>query len=1028
MSARRRGDQPIPTEEYAAEMAERSPTLQHVALPAFGADADPPKPGGGSDTIPSSPVRLSTGFSDVVLSDDALTRRLLLRYADPSVETEFIIFTHRSPWPFPFAVILGVINTLFLYLGPFPDPHLLYSISAQALLLPAVVLFSDTARRCLPRRLIVSAKLRALFIEHAYMPVLALSTVMLLLGTARHPAPFYYNESFSWDSLVSFPKDVVNMTTTSTTTPPRPSTNSSAVLDDTTSMVSKPPFVLDYLVDMQSIITMPMATTPRLSTSLPWLLLTVISTVAVVFWGESHDLPDNVRILYTAEMAMKVLASAMMIAAWEWDRRQHFEACVRQHRQSTHTLRVVDRLHEHLRAALPAGCASPVPGDPSKAADDDDVRFESACAAIITVRVVSPEMTSTTSERECIRQLKVASCLVDACDEVGRLLGASRFACSGMEVAIAVHLFPSTASAGSNNIRSVGSSTTGSCGDTPTCPAVLACLIATHVTRSFRARYRQVLPDDDGDDPPPLRIGIDVGAAMAIIPRRSCSSLSVVVHGRPLHGADALCGLAMPGSTLVSGEVRSLVSEYFYTTELHRLRVAGRLTSVSILGQQFAITRFDSGTATANPSSMFCSSPSSTPPRVPLGIVGGIEVGVSDKDPEPLRLRWRYGAHEFEDPAVEAEYLAFETNRSVARHVVPVLGVLLCALLAIEYHVTGSPMNGFQWGLLCAACVASIATESLLYRGDMPPWRQTLAREAFILVFSPLFMFSAYVHDDFFSIVRIHTGGTMLAIAFALNGITPNKLPILLDSIICAAIFKIEEKAMVGLVSPFGPTFAFFVMQVIVSTVVVHVYRSRKRVQFADMIRAERVQHTWQQARVRVEERLQRLMPLCIAKRLATPSSAAAADLLVTTTHFSKSTPILVFHLGSDCDENLSRQPTPTPSTSVPPALMDEQAAAVRLLRVLQTTPEVAAGVLTVVRRSSAWILVAFGASCTITNSELRRIAADVQQAFGNDPLNSRAALTITTSRGPAAGALLGQQNARSFVFVGPLFGADDVR
>jgi hypothetical protein len=171
-----RGPSPDDSDPTVVEMQAVIPE----GLPTFGSVFDNERARSSGESGAGSAARMTTTgrFSNVVLKQDALERRRwLMMYRDTDVEMEFVTFSNRSPWPFPFVTLVCVLNTIMLYVGPLPHWGSLVASAAWALLLPFVVLLSTTVRRRLPERFAASDRSRALFIEHAVIPVFAVSVV-----------------------------------------------------------------------------------------------------------------------------------------------------------------------------------------------------------------------------------------------------------------------------------------------------------------------------------------------------------------------------------------------------------------------------------------------------------------------------------------------------------------------------------------------------------------------------------------------------------------------------------------------------------------------------------------------------------------------------------------------------------------------------------------------------------------------------------------------------------------------------------
>jgi hypothetical protein len=198
---------PIDTEGDAISSNNDFPPAAHGALPTFQpVPSDTPLEPDADRHSGDETSRSSTGrFNNVVLSVHALKRRRwVMTYVDPLVETEFILFSNRSPWPFPFIVTLCALNASLLYFGPMPDPCVLGVACVWLALAPAAILFSETARKYLPPRFVVTDKTRALFIEHAVMPALLVTCVLTVTASSRNPAKFASHKGFSWHDVFTF--------------------------------------------------------------------------------------------------------------------------------------------------------------------------------------------------------------------------------------------------------------------------------------------------------------------------------------------------------------------------------------------------------------------------------------------------------------------------------------------------------------------------------------------------------------------------------------------------------------------------------------------------------------------------------------------------------------------------------------------------------------------------------------------------------------------------------------------------------
>jgi class 3 adenylate cyclase len=980
-------------------------------------------------------------FSDVVLRDGALERRpWLMKYRDPAVEDEFVIFGHRSPWPFPFIVSLVIVDTLLYYLATSSDPFTLCIAILYLLLTPAAVLMSETARKYLPASMVVSERTRALFIEHVMMPVHVAGCILTTLASSRHPLYFAYFRDFTWSRFFDFAAEDVGAAPTSGT--PLVSHDAGGV----------PQFIRDHYLEMNVLLTIPIATTPRISTAGPWLAL-ALAGILTALYNATEGLTTEMKIAYTLDIGTRGVVAGILLTAWEWDRRRHFETCVRALRHTRHIALLVDRLRQHVDATRPAGCSRQrynelqltVGGTVTRASD---LFYAVSDAAVVTVRVVADAMRGDTQEATCCAQWHFTNCLAEACDQVAVSFGATRFTCRSLEVSLVFGLFAAPGKDATIGAFDEFPEHRLEAGETTT-ECLRACNFVANIARAFRASYRRRFPDD-ADDPPSLRIGIDTGPIEAVMPSSAArASLTLLVTGRPVRGAETLSGLAMPGSALISGEVRSVVSGHFYSTELHRLRVAGRSTSVSILGLQFVdveeasvMSGSLSNTHTRSvENSIEASNRVSADPAQPWAFIGANEA--LEGDPNCIARC----SGKFADPDVEREYLAFESNAFIMRHVSTVVCIMECATLAIGYYATGSPMSYIEWILLAGAVSVALAMEAIIFRGNMSQCTQIAIRVATFYIFAPMYMAIAYFHRDFFSIVRIRQPVMGLLLGYGMTGITPSTFPAIIDSLMRLVAIRIFERAFVGLYVDVRSTVVLSVMLVAVDIVMIQALRMRNRSHFADYCASQRVHLAWTQARVEVQERLARLVPARTAKFLADPTvtfdcatsvffvhnavmmlmevdvsaaSATASPSVTMTTVNSTSGP-LTSSPGGDRMESVNSYRSGV-STEAP--CSETLDAALDVLTVLHTVPEVATGDIAVLRYGSAWLLVTNlenQNSSALAKDVLLRATDDVKTAMAASHDGRRISVDTSLLEGPLAGGLIGSTTGRTFVAVGPV-------
>jgi hypothetical protein len=1000
-----RGPAPDDSDPTVAEMQAVIPE-DAQGLPTFGSIFDNDRAGSGGESGAGSAARITTTgrFSNVVLKPDALERRRwLMMYRDTDVEMEFVTFSNRSPWPFPFVTLVCVLNSIMLYVGPLPHWGTLVASATWVLLLPFVVLLSTTLRRRLPERFAASDRSRALFIEHAVIPVFAVSVVFLILASVRCPLwlPFHVSTTFG-DSFHIFHRDV--------------------------DPVSGRAHVLDMMLDMQSIMFIPMCTTPRVTTAAVYLVASCAAGIVIIskFTVVRSDFGVN---LFAAELVLKTIASLLLLGGWEWDRRCHFEICVQAFRQSRQMHLLVARLHQHIDAALPFGCAAPA------STSIVDTRYSADDAAIVTLQIVLPPIVTVAMgnanaarvREECEWRLMVLRCLVDACDRQCPQVGASRVSAMGNEVIVTVGLFARTANTQPPSSRSVLHTSSVS-------PSVRACAFATGVMRAFRAEYRRRLPDDM-DDAPALRIGLDVGCVEAVVPH---GTLSVLVSGRAVRGAEVLASMAMPGSALLTGEVRAAVSGHFSTTELHRLRVAGRTTAVSMLGQQFSELHLTPDALRQSMSPEQSGASRSDPlPAIPRSRRQELKA-LLRVDPADAAAMESYAcsSQRFADPDVERDYLMHETNTSLTRYVGPVLALLACVALIATYYAHGSGINVAEWCCLAASGGVSLAAVYVVHHGNMSQAVQIAVRMGMILLAFPLFLLSTMFHDPFFDFVRFRAPLIMAPAGIALTNIAPSKMPAVLDAVVRIVVHRMCLFVFIGFTPQRNSAF-LACSEFVVALGTFLVIRSRNRSEYVDYAIADQQRFLWSRAHALVEEMLSQLLPVRVASRItASPTATAAQDM-----HFTNAIVVCITArlrtqttAGSAAARHEMSRPS-AGSSSSENCGPEEQRHSVSAMQydlqvrsLLQAMPSIAAGTAHLRRHGTRWVIVANlddtgVASETIDTETLQQEIDDVKRelAFtGGDALCFAAAIRA----GVVVGGVLGERAARGFVAIGPALDA----
>jgi class 3 adenylate cyclase len=923
-------------------------------------------------------------FSGVVLSSEALDRRQwLMLYRDPDVEAEFVIFSNRSPWAFPFVVFLCILNALILYVGGLRHWGMLAASASFSVLVPPAALFTSAARRWLPKSLVASAKTRAMFIEHAVMPVFAVGIVFIVLASVQRPGHTSFHVAATFrDALDVFRKD--------------------------TDPVSGKSSFADVMLDMQMMFFVTIATTPRVTTALPYLVFACGMGCLVVYKASESFSPVE-KDLYACELVLKGAVTALLLAGWEWDRRRHFEVCVRTFQRSRQIMALVQRLHGDVSAALPLGCVLPANGM--------DARYASSDAVVLALQIHLPVLdilqSHDATESECLRRLTTLRCLVAACDKQGAKLGASRFAAMGDEVLAAVGLFDTPAAAA---LRS---------------PGVRACLFATYVVRAFRVAYRRQHPDDS-QDPPSLRIGIDSGAVEAMIPYGSCQSLSAIVCGRAVRGAETLAGLAMPGTALVSSDVRASVREHFLTTELHRLRVAGRQTAVSLLGHQFSTgprplsTSGDHQDDSVTDMERTPDSSISIPAHTRRDELHSLLA--ADPRSKGQLVGNMLCSERFADADVEQDYLMHETNSSMTRYLAPAMAILACASLCVAYYMEGSRMNGPEWACVSTAGLISLVALYIVHRGRMTQRRQIAVRWSIGVIVAAFVTVSAYFHDVFYDYVRFRMNVFITPIGVGLHGIVPSRLPVVVDVTVRMAMFRFTSAVFVGR----SIDVHFLPLYIVEATTMVMSYqlvRSRNRWAYVDYAIAAHAKASYARARQIIQEMLAQLMPAHVAEQIVRSSTAEAPPALLT------SDAVILCLIVRSRDEDTPRvfvaraSPTQPCAVSFPQpgaTLEDTQHAAdqaradAATWHLLRGMPTVASGAVHLQRHGSRWLLfvgLRDEPSSGVLET-LRDELADVERNL----ITSGSVLSwaIVQSEGRLAGGIVGADAAKGFAAVGP--------
>jgi class 3 adenylate cyclase len=950
---------------------------RHRAV-AEGDDSDeemtPRLPSFGSTETPVLPETDSTAvtLSEAALQSGALERRRwLMMYRDPEVEAEFVTFSNRSPWPFPFMVFLSVANLALLYVNPLRDWGVLPACACWVLLVPAAVILSSTCQRLRPAGLTVSARSRAAFIEHAVMPVFALAVIFLIYASVRRPLRFAFHiaSSFS-DAFDIFRKDV------------NPATGRDSY-----------PIVL---LDLHLIMLMPMCTLPRFTTAFPSLLIACVAGCVIVYTATTPQ-DDDERWICIVELIVKTMASLILLGGWEWDRRRHFEVCVRTFRQSRQINFLVARLYRHIRTALPLGCALP-------SNHSVDPRYSADGAVIIALRLaVSParilvETPIMAAARDMTRRLTLIRCLADVCDRRGAPLGVSRFAAMGDEVLMATGLF---------DPRAPATSFTNS-------PGVRACAFAAEIHRAFRVECRAAFPEDESDSPA-VSIGVDTGAVIATVPYASCEALTAIVSGRPVRGAEMLAGVALPGSVLVSGAVHDAIREHYSVTELHCVQLAGRTTRVCLLGQPLSSESDEPTTSLRS----LESDPSATPSFAATRSDRSVFVLRSGRERLDTLLQTRSTVHvarmtgnmftteSFEDPDVEKDYLMHETNSSLTRYVGPGTGLLCCVFVIAAYFSNGDGLQAAEWICVTMAACVSALTLAVVHRGRMAQCTQIAVRWSLLFGVVPLLFLTTFFHETFFDMVRFRMHVILTPVGVALMGIVPSRMPVTLDAVLRIVSFRFCTAVFVG-ITPSAGLVSFAITDFAVQVTSLLVFRSRNRWAYVDYAIAKHAKVTWTATRLAIEEMLAHLLPKEVAQQITQfkPDEVTASHATV-----------VCLSVWCADDEN--------PETHAADVTMVEECNPacshdVHIRTILQTMPSVASGAVHVQQHGSRWLL--FGNlgdefDCVDTD-ELREEVAEAALRITVAIKTTR--ITVHQFEGMLSGAVVGHVAARMFVAVGP--------
>jgi hypothetical protein len=594
----------------------------------------------------------------------------------------------------------------------------------------------------------------------------------------------------------------------------------------------------------------------------------------------------------------------------------------------------------------------------------------------------------------------------------------------GNEVLVAIELFVPHALIAST-LRTPQTSS-----DSAASACLRACAFTVTLIRSFRAVYRRQFPDAD-DDPPALRIGIDSGPAEAVVPR---GCLSVLVSGSAVRGAATLAAMAMPGSALLTGEVRAAVSGHFSTTELHRLRVAGRTTAVSMLGQQFGqVDDIAPAEPTFDSDSMASSEPSAV-----NSLQRELNAILADDPSNKGELTGNMLCSEsFADPDVERDYLMHENNTSLTRYLGPVLMLLAVCTVCGAYYAEGASMNAAEWTCAAASAAVALAALYVVHRGRMSQRKQIAVRLSIMAVAYPLLMLSAYFHHPFFDYVRFRMAALLAPVGFGLDALVPSRLPAVVNAIVCLLVRRMCVFVFTG--RTFRPQMLSMSITEFASILVTYqVIRSRNRWQYVDYAIARHAKDSWTRARLIIEEMLAQLLPAHLAQQIAqedSMSSASSGDACPTL--ISGNAAVYSVSLRAQAEDSaplggeskVLSSPTTSNSDDSADGVRERECAHDRsrphetLWAALRAMPSVESGAVHLQPHGPRFLLF-----CNLVNdaqkaadlgefeSELNDAQCGVAAAFGAHAV----VFSNAQSNGPLCGGIAGTRAAKGFVAVGP--------
>jgi hypothetical protein len=596
---------------------------------------------------------------------------------------------------------------------------------------------------------------------------------------------------------------------------------------------------------------------PRLITITPGVL--AVAAAFAAFTAPKHVSGEADWCLVLL-VPFELVVTVGLIRIWERDRRRNFEARTALFVQNQRGRALVSALRRNLIVPSPTNDSPAARSRRSSVyqplSSPPQLNAVYADAAVVAVRIIAPDET---------QLLELKKLLAIAAERVASVMEHNHHQFTPFASAHDVMCYHCVAALSTDDESpSQGASEA-------------ACLFA----RALHRMAVNLMPDSSGltlqsaaASEVKLRVGVSAGPL-----HLTGDASGTIVTGRSVKAALRLCDLALPGSTLIGGEVRGLAAGTFTTTLLHETVLDGRRAALHLLGMPWS----DAGLlweATLQRRLRVVDGASTDDlPELPTSSasVGGAFEDLADEaqaeSTVEFRWSWLFGWY-FVDAEVEDEFRSQEC-RGPARLFPAAVTVGVCFVVMGWYLSSGlealKPLCWVTWGAATVLAFATIPVAWPLRLGQ----RRMLVLQLLLHLCVMLLSISLHFLDDYHNPMKLY----MIAVwSFSfIAGVVwiPSALPVL--------VIEVAELSCCVVAAPdtlFANKHYYFVTvtSIVLTVLIMQTVRCRNRWLFADSLAAHRSRETWLAARDQLERAFQRIVPAEVARRVVAAGTRSLVE------------------------------------------------------------------------------------------------------------------------------------------------------